>query len=141
MTFNRRSALKTLAGALVLPVFNPISNALSQTTSEWTTYEIVTEVNLESPKGFAETWIPLPLVLDTDYFKTLAIRSEASDPKVDARLSVIGLIDLEKSSTTPPSANMLPKLENRSPNPPPPSLPPKLENSLLKPPRPPNESV
>lgn len=81
MTFNRRSALKTLAGALVLPVFNPISNALSQTTSEWTTYEIVTEVNLESPKGFAETWIPLPLVLDTDYFKTLAIRSEASDPK------------------------------------------------------------
>jgi transglutaminase-like putative cysteine protease len=86
MSFNRRSAIKTIVGAFALPVLNPISNALSQNASEWITYEIVTEVNLESPNGSAEAWIPLPLVLDTDYFKTLAIRSEASDPKASTQI-------------------------------------------------------
>ena len=81
MTITRRSTLKTIAGALVLPAFTPLSKVFAQSSLEWTTYEIVTEVNLESPNGTAETWIPLPLVLDTDYFRTLAIRPEASDPK------------------------------------------------------------
>ena len=81
MTISRRSAIKTIAGALAIPAFNPISIALAQSSPEWATYEIVTEVNLESPNGTAETWVPLPLILDTDYFKTLGIRSEASDSK------------------------------------------------------------
>jgi transglutaminase-like putative cysteine protease len=81
MTITRRSAIKTIAGALALPAFSPISSALAQSSLEWTTYEIVTEVNLQSPDGAAQTWIPLPLVLDTNYFRTLAIRPEASDPK------------------------------------------------------------
>ena len=81
MTITRRSTLKTIAGALVLPAFTPLSKVFAQSSLEWTTYEIVTEVNLESPNGAAQTWIPLPLVLDTDYFRTLAIRPEASDPK------------------------------------------------------------
>jgi transglutaminase-like putative cysteine protease len=73
--------MKTIAGALALPAFNPISAAFAQSAPNWTTYEIVTEVNLESPAGVAQSWIPLPLVLDTNYFRTLAIRPEASDPK------------------------------------------------------------
>ena len=81
MTTSRRSAIKTIVGAFALPALGPISSALAQSSLEWTTYEIVTEVNLESPKGIAQSWIPLPLVLDTDYFRTIAIRSEASDPK------------------------------------------------------------
>lgn len=81
MTISRRSALKTIAGTIALPVINPIANVLAQSSPEWTTYEIVTEVNLESPNGAAEAWIPLPLVLDTNYFRTLAIRPESSDPK------------------------------------------------------------
>ena len=81
MTTTRRSALKTIAGALAMPALSPISSVFAQAPVGWTTYEIVTEVNLESPNGAAESWIPLPLVLDTDYFQTLAIRSEASDPK------------------------------------------------------------
>ena len=81
MTITRRSAIKTIIGTFALPALNPISVALAQSSPEWLTYEIVTEVNLESPNGTAETWIPLPLVLDTDYFKTLAIRPEASDTK------------------------------------------------------------
>ena len=81
MTTTRRSALKTIAGALALPALSPISSVFAQAPVGWTTYEIVTEVNLESPNGLAQSWIPLPLVLDTDYFQTLAIRPEASDPK------------------------------------------------------------
>ena len=81
MTTSRRSAMKTIAGALALPAFNPISAVFAQSAPNWTTYEIVTEVNLESPNGVAQSWIPLPLVLDTNYFRTLAIRPEASDPK------------------------------------------------------------
>ena len=81
MTTSRRSAIKTIVGALALPTLNPIGSVLAQSSLEWTTYEIVTEVNLESPKGIAQSWVPLPLVLDTDYFRTIAIRSEASDPK------------------------------------------------------------
>ena len=81
MTTSRRSAMKTIAGALALPAFNPISAAFAQSAPNWNTYEIVTEVNLESPNGVAQSWIPLPLVLDTNYFRTLAIRPEASDPK------------------------------------------------------------
>jgi transglutaminase-like putative cysteine protease len=81
MTISRRSAIKTIAGAIALPTINPISRVFAQSAPNWTTYEIVTEINLESPNGTAETWIPLPLVLDTDYFRTLAIQSESSDPK------------------------------------------------------------
>ena len=81
MTISRRTAIKTIAGAFALPTLNPISSAFAQANPNWSTYEIVTEVNLESPNGFAETWIPLPLVLDTNYFRTLAIRPESSDPK------------------------------------------------------------
>jgi len=73
--------MKTIAGALALPAYNPISAVFAQSAPNWTTYEIVTEVNLESPNGVAQSWIPLPLVLDTNYFRTLAIRPEASDPK------------------------------------------------------------
>ena len=81
MSPSRRSAIKTIAGAFALPTLNPIASVFAQANPNWSTYEIVTEVNLESPNGFAETWIPLPLVLDTNYFRTLAIRPESSDPK------------------------------------------------------------
>ena len=86
MTPSRRSAIKTIVGALALPTLSPIASAFAQSSLEWNTYEIVTEVNLESPKGIAQSWIPLPLVLDTGYFRTIAIRSEASDPKATTQM-------------------------------------------------------
>ena len=86
MTTSRRSAIKTIVGALALPTLSPIAFAFAQSSLEWNTYEIVTEVNLESPKGIAQSWIPLPLVLDTGYFRTIAIRSEASDPKATTQM-------------------------------------------------------
>ena len=81
MTTTRRSAIKTIAGAIAIPTFAPISKAFALSDPNWNTYEIVTEISLESPNGAAETWIPLPLIADTNYFRTIAIRPEASDPK------------------------------------------------------------
>ena len=63
MTITRRSAIKAIASAFALPALNPITSVFAQSSPEWTTYEIVTEVNLENTNGAAEAWIPLPLVL------------------------------------------------------------------------------
>jgi len=86
MTITRRSAIKAIASAFALPALNPITSVFAQSSPEWTTYEIVTEVNLENTNGAAEAWIPLPLVLNTDYFKTLSIRPEAGDTKVESKI-------------------------------------------------------
>jgi len=81
MTITRRAAVKAIASAFALPALSPFSSVFAQSNPEWSTYEIVTEINLESPNGIAQAWIPLPLILDTDYFKTLGINSESTDPK------------------------------------------------------------
>ena len=86
MTITRRSAIKAIASAFALPALNPITSVFAQSSPEWTTYEIVTEVNLENTNGAAEAWIPLPLVLNTDYFKTLSIRPEVGDTKVESKI-------------------------------------------------------
>lgn len=86
MTITRRSAIKTIAGAFALPTLNPITAAFAQSAPNWTTYEITTEVTLESPNGAAEAWIPLPLVMDTDYFRTIAIKTDSPDPKAISKI-------------------------------------------------------
>ena len=86
MTITRRSAIKAITSAFALPALNPITSVFAQSSPEWTTYEIVTEVNLENTNGAAEAWIPLPLVLNTDYFKALSIRPEAGDTKVESKI-------------------------------------------------------
>lgn len=82
MTTTRRSAIKTIVGAFALPALSPIANVFAQTAVDWTTYEIITEVTLESAAGAAEAWVPLPLIADTNYFRTIAIKTESPDPKV-----------------------------------------------------------
>lgn len=86
MTTTRRSAIKTIAGAFALPAFNPIASVFAQSAPDWTTYEIITEVSLESPSGAAEAWIPLPLIADTNYFRTIAIKTESPDTKVVSKI-------------------------------------------------------
>jgi transglutaminase-like putative cysteine protease len=88
MTINRRSAIKTIAGAFALPAFNPILSALAQTAPDWATYEIITEVTLDSPTSSAEAWIPLPLVTNTDYFRTISIKTDTLDPKSTSKIYV-----------------------------------------------------
>lgn len=86
MTISRRSAIKNIVSAFALPTLNPIASVFAQSSSEWATYEIVTEVSLENTNGAAESWIPLPLVLNTDYFKTLSIRPEANDSNTKSKI-------------------------------------------------------
>jgi transglutaminase-like putative cysteine protease len=80
MTFSRRSFIKTTLGAAALPTLSPIASALAQTlTNEWKTYEVVTEVSLANGANLAtQSWIPLPLMADTNYFKTVSIKTETS---------------------------------------------------------------
>ena len=54
MTITRRAAIKAIATAFALPALNPITSVFAQSSPEWTTYEIVTEVNLENTNGAAE---------------------------------------------------------------------------------------
>ncbi len=81
MIFSRRTAIKSILASLSLPSIGSIENAFAQSnsnTSEWVSYEITTEISLDTPQGAAESWIPLPLVLDTDYFKTVSIKPETN---------------------------------------------------------------
>ena len=76
MNFTRRSAIKAIAGSFALPTLSPIASVFAQSNSDWKTYEITTIVNLDAPDQAAQAWIPLPLVKDTDYFKTVSIKTE-----------------------------------------------------------------
>ena len=65
---DRRSFLKTSTAAAVSQVF-PVSHATA--ASGWRIYETTTRVEMQWPKGVSRAWIPLPLVGDTDWHKTI----------------------------------------------------------------------
>ena len=86
MTFSRRSFIKTTMGAIALPSLTPIASVFAHNHSpEWKTYEVVTELSLAGAANQAtQSWIPLPLIADTNYFKTVSIKTETS-----ARTSIV----------------------------------------------------
>ena len=65
---DRRSFLKTSSAAAVSQAL-PVSFAAASTG--WRTYETVTRVELLWPKGVSRAWVPLPLILDNDWHKTI----------------------------------------------------------------------
>jgi hypothetical protein len=73
-------------GAIALPSLTPIASVFAHNHSpEWKTYEVVTELLLAGASNQAtQGWIPLPLIADTNYFKTISIKTETS-----ARTSVV----------------------------------------------------
>lgn len=78
MSISRRSFMKTTVGAIALPTLSPITSALAQSGSEWNTYEVVTEVALDAAGSSAQAWLPLPLIADTAFFKTISIKTETT---------------------------------------------------------------
>jgi hypothetical protein len=86
MTFSRRSFIKTTMGAIALPSLSPIASVFAHNHSpEWKTYEVVTELSLAGAANQAtQSWIPLPLIADTNYFKTVSIKTEST-----ARTSIV----------------------------------------------------
>src|SRR3990172_2612872 len=65
---DRRSFLKTSSAAAVSQAL-PVSFAAASTG--WRTYETVTRVELLWPKGVSRAWVPLPLIQDNDWHKTI----------------------------------------------------------------------
>jgi transglutaminase-like putative cysteine protease len=64
---DRRTFLKTSTAAAVSQAF-PFN---SFAAADWRTYEIVSRVELQWPKGVSRAWVPLPLAQDNDWHKTI----------------------------------------------------------------------
>jgi transglutaminase-like putative cysteine protease len=77
MSLTRRSFIKSTASALVLPSLYPYSSSYAQ-SSEWKTYEITTEITINTPNQKVQAWLPLPLITNTDYFKTQSINTDGN---------------------------------------------------------------
>jgi transglutaminase-like putative cysteine protease len=90
---NRRKFLKTSAAAAAAPLV-PWSVIALAAEQGWRSFETVTRVAVTDPFGVARAWIPLPLVADTDWHRTLdnswsgnASRAEVlRDPKYGATM-------------------------------------------------------
>lgn len=84
MPYSRRAFIKTTLAALALPSVSPLNAAFAQSSNgDWKTYEITTEVSLKDTLGYAaQSWIPLPLFADRDFFKTVSIQSENTNVKI-----------------------------------------------------------
>ena len=80
MSMNRRSFAKATAGLLAMQYINPMVLRAAKDDG-WKTYEITTEVTIDSLNELVQVWLPLPLIADTDYFKTQSIKTEGSISK------------------------------------------------------------
>ncbi|MEP7156754.1 MAG: transglutaminase domain-containing protein [Betaproteobacteria bacterium] len=73
---NRRNFLKTSASAPALLATTSllpcaISSAIAQGNSAWRVFEVTTRVEVLKPVGVTRVWLPVPLVNDTGYQKSL----------------------------------------------------------------------
>jgi len=65
----RREFMLSTAAASALAAL-PWRNALA--AEGWRTFEITTHVEVINPTGVSRTWVPLPLVLETDWQRTIS---------------------------------------------------------------------
>lgn len=86
---HRRQFLKAAAaGAIALPFASYTSSAARAATATaapapgWRRYEVTTQVTIDFPKGVTRVWLPLPLVENTDYQRTLSTASEAAGARL-----------------------------------------------------------
>jgi transglutaminase-like putative cysteine protease len=71
---DRRAFLRTTALASVAATsFARLPNARAGSTADnrWRAFEVTTRVEILSPSGLTRAWVPLPLVGDTEYHRTL----------------------------------------------------------------------
>ena len=81
---DRRDFLRvTGAGSATLALPGAIGNALANATGNpWRVYEVTTRVEVLKPAGVTRVWVPLPLLTDTDYQKSLGNTHEATGGRV-----------------------------------------------------------
>ena len=77
MPFTRRSFIKSTASAFALPSLYMANSSFAQ-SSEWKTYEITTAIKIDASNQKVLAWLPLPLITNTDYFKTLSINTDGN---------------------------------------------------------------
>jgi transglutaminase-like putative cysteine protease len=65
----RREFMLSTAAASALAAL-PWRNALA--AAGWRTFEVTTHVEVINPTGVSRTWVPLPLVLETDWQRTIS---------------------------------------------------------------------
>jgi hypothetical protein len=75
---NRRHFLKAgaiapvaIAASSALPGAVKVAFAQSQSNNAWRIFEVTTRVEVLKPVGATKVWLPVPLVVDTDYQKSL----------------------------------------------------------------------
>ena len=54
-----------------------LSWRISPSSNEWRTFEVITRVELLKPVGVSHIWLPVPLIRDTSYQKTISDRFKA----------------------------------------------------------------
>ena len=93
---DRRNFLHAAALALPATILLPASNramaAGNAPATDWRVFEVTTRVDVQKPAGRTRVWLPVPLVKDTDFQKSLGnvwtadsgSASLASDPKYGA---------------------------------------------------------
>ena len=71
---DRRSFLKTGATSLVAAgLARPLAARSAETSggTKWRTFEVTTRLEILKPSGPTRGWVPMPLMPDTDYQKSL----------------------------------------------------------------------
>jgi len=73
----RRTFLKAGVGAAagVAVGFPRVLRASAHEHAKWRTFEVVARIEVADASGTTQVWMPLPLMKDTDYFKTLGNKS------------------------------------------------------------------
>ena len=78
----RRTFLKAGVGAAagVAVGFPHARCAWAHEPAKWRMFEVVARIEVGDPSGTTQAWMPLPLMQDTDYFKTLGNKWTGNAP-------------------------------------------------------------
>ena len=83
---HRRTLLKAVPAAGVAASLPRLARAQSATPAQptgWRSFEVTTRIDVAKATGQTRVWVPLPLVQDTDYFRTLANRWSGNAEQVE----------------------------------------------------------
>ena len=67
---DRRAFLK-MSGAAAAAGSLPWNPVFADTTGEWRTYEVTTTVTILKPRGVSRAWVPLPILGETEWQKSI----------------------------------------------------------------------
>src|SRR5262245_10214602 len=79
---HRREFVRTGAAAAALGagMVRPRAARAASADARWRTFEVTSRAEIANPSGPVRVWLPLPLVPDTDYQRSLDQRSSGNAP-------------------------------------------------------------